>query len=82
LRILGYYSSVALIYVSLDCIIVEHVEPWTYVKFPYPRGVGWNGFTDCEKSGIFSVAPLARLNVADGMATPKAQEAYEESWKP
>ena len=61
--------------------IAEHVEPWTYVKFPYLRGVGWNGFTDGEKSGIFSVAPLARLNVADGMATPKAQEAYEEMFE-
>jgi len=58
--------------------IAEHVEPWSYVKFCYLKPVGWNGFTDGPGSGIYSVAPLARLNVADGMATPKAQEAYEE----
>lgn len=58
--------------------IAEHVEPWTYVKFAYLRQVGWNGFEDGARSGIYSVAPLARLNVADGMATPRAQEAYNE----
>ncbi len=58
--------------------LAEHVEPWTYVKFMYLRKVGWNGFEDGEKSGVYAVAPLARLNAAEGMATPKAQEAYEE----
>lgn len=58
--------------------IAEHVEPWTYITFTYLRGVGWKGFVDGPESGIYSVAPLARLNVADGMATPLAQEAYEE----
>jgi F420-non-reducing hydrogenase large subunit len=58
--------------------VAEHVEPWSYVKFCYLKKVGWNGFTDGAGSGIYSVAPLARLNVADGMATPLAQEAYEE----
>ncbi len=61
--------------------LAEHVEPWTYVKFPYLKRVGWKGFVDGEDSGIASVAPLARLNVADGMATPLAQEAYEEMFK-
>ena len=58
--------------------LAEHVEPWTYVKFMYLRNPGWKGFVDGKESGIYSVAPLARLNAADGMATPKAQEAYEE----
>ncbi len=58
--------------------VAEHVEPWSYVKFCYLKPVGWNGFTDGADSGIYSVAPLARLNAADGMATPLAQEAYEE----
>ncbi len=58
--------------------VAEHVEPWSYVKFCYLKKVGWNGFTDGAGSGIYSVAPLARLNVGDGMATPLAQEAYEE----
>jgi len=58
--------------------IAEHVEPWSYVKFCYLKPVGWNGFTDGADSGIYCVAPLARLNVADGMATPLAQAAYEQ----
>ncbi|HEX2807417.1 MAG TPA: Ni/Fe hydrogenase subunit alpha [Kineosporiaceae bacterium] len=56
----------------------EHVEPWTYMKFAYLKKVGWKGFADGADSGVFSVAPLARLNASDGMATPRAQEAYEE----
>jgi F420-non-reducing hydrogenase large subunit len=61
--------------------VSEHVEPWTYVKFPFLKKVGWKGFVDGEGSGIMSVAPLARLNASDGMATPQAQEAYEEMFK-
>jgi len=60
--------------------IREHVEPWTYVKFSYLSNVGWKGFVDGEKSGVFRVGPLARLNAADGMATPLAQEAYEKMY--
>jgi F420-non-reducing hydrogenase large subunit len=58
--------------------VAEHVEPWTYVKFCFLKDVGWKGFVDGPDSGVFAVAPLARLNAADGMATPRAQEAYEE----
>ncbi len=61
--------------------IQEHVEPWTYVRFSYLKNVGWKGFMDGEESGIFRVAPLARLNAADGMATPLAQEAYEKMYE-
>lgn len=61
--------------------IAEHVEPWTYIKFPYLKKIGWKGFVDGEDSGVMSVAPLARLNAADGMATPRAQEAYEEMYE-
>lgn len=57
--------------------IAERVEPFSYVKFCYLKDVGWNGFVDGSHSGVFAVAPLARLNVADGMPTPKAQEAFE-----
>ena len=60
--------------------IAEHVEPWTYIKFPYLKNVGWKGFVDGKDSGVFRVAPLARLNAADGMATPLAQEAYEKMY--
>ena len=58
--------------------IAEHVEPWSYMKFCYLKPVGWKGFTEGADSGIYAVAPLARLNVASGMATPLAQQAYEK----
>ena len=58
--------------------IAEHVEPWTYVKFPFLKKFGWKGFVDGEASGVYSVAPLARLNVSDSLATPRAQALYEK----
>jgi F420-non-reducing hydrogenase large subunit len=61
--------------------IREHVEPWTYVRFSYLKKVGWKGFVDGKESGVFRVAPLARLNASDGMATPLAQEAYEKMYE-
>jgi F420-non-reducing hydrogenase large subunit len=60
--------------------IAEHVEPWSYLKFPYLKKVGWKGFVEGRDSGIYRVAPLARLNVADGMATPVAQEEYDKMY--
>lgn len=57
--------------------VAEHVEQWSYLKFPYLKKIGWKGFVDGPESGVFRVAPLARLNVATGMATPLAQKAYE-----
>jgi F420-non-reducing hydrogenase large subunit len=61
--------------------VAEHVEPWSYVKFTYLKQVGWNGFSEGPESGVYSVAPLARLNASEGMATPKAQEAYEQFYE-
>jgi F420-non-reducing hydrogenase large subunit len=58
--------------------IAEHVEPWTYLKFPYLRKVGWKGFVDGADSGVYCVGPLGRLNAATGMATPRANEAYQQ----
>ncbi|MGA9049317.1 MAG: Ni/Fe hydrogenase subunit alpha [Dehalococcoidia bacterium] len=58
--------------------MAEHVEPWSYMKFPFLKNVGWKGFVDGPSSGVFRVAPLARLNASDGMATPLAQEHYEK----
>ncbi|HIQ23148.1 MAG TPA: Ni/Fe hydrogenase subunit alpha [Planctomycetes bacterium] len=57
--------------------VAEHVEPWSYIKFCYLKDVGWKGFEDGPDSGVYAVAPLARLNVAEGMPTPKAQAEYE-----
>ncbi len=61
--------------------IAEHVEPWSYMKFCYLKPVGWKGFTEGAESGIYAVAPLARLNVASGMATPLAQQAYQKMYE-
>ena len=57
--------------------IAEHVEPWTYLKFPYLKKVGWKGFVDGKDSGVYMATPLSRLNASEGMATPRAQEEYE-----
>jgi F420-non-reducing hydrogenase large subunit len=57
--------------------IAERVEPWTYLKFPYLKGIGWKGFVDGNDSGVYCATPLSRLNAADAMATPKAQEHFE-----
>ncbi len=61
--------------------IAEHVEPWSYVKFPYLKEIGWKGFVDGKESGIYRVNALARLNVADGMATPLANDAFREMFE-
>jgi F420-non-reducing hydrogenase large subunit len=57
--------------------ISEHVEKWSYVKFPFLKNIGWKGFIDGKDSGVFRVAPLARLNASDGLTTPLAQKEYE-----
>jgi F420-non-reducing hydrogenase large subunit len=69
---LGYYSGAE----YLDWI-AERVEPWTYLKFPYLKKVGWQGFVDGKASGVYCATPLSRLNASDGMATPLAQAEYE-----
>ncbi len=61
--------------------IEEHVEPWTYVKLPYLKQIGWKGLVDGPQSGIYRVAPLGRLNAADGMATPLANEEYKRMYE-
>lgn len=61
--------------------IAEHVEPWSYIKFLYLKSVGWKGFVDGVNSGVYCVAPLARLNVSDSIATPMAQEAFKEMYE-
>lgn len=61
--------------------IAERVEPWTYLKFPYLKAVGWKGLVDGMDSGVYCAMPLSRLNVSDGMATPKAQEAFEKMYE-
>jgi len=61
--------------------IGEHVEEWTYSKFPYLKQVGWKGEVAGIASGIYRVGPLGRLNASDGMTTPLAQAEYEVMFK-
>ncbi len=58
----------------------EAVEPWTYAKMLYLKNVGWKGYQDGKESGVYRVAPLARLNASNGMATPLAQAEYEKMY--
>jgi len=58
--------------------ISEHTEPWSYVKFPFLKKVGWKGFVDGPDSGVYRVAPLARLNASEKMRTPNSQAAREQ----
>lgn len=60
--------------------VAEHVEPWSYLKFPYLKKIGWKGFVDGQDSGVYHATPLSRLNAADGMATPQAQKEYERMY--
>jgi F420-non-reducing hydrogenase large subunit len=80
LRVVGPDGKESLKFKAQDYLkhVAEHVEPWSYIKFCYLKDVGWSGFTEGVQSGVYCVAPLARLNAAEGMATPLAQEAYEQ----
>ncbi|AGK61077.1 F420-non-reducing hydrogenase subunit A [Archaeoglobus sulfaticallidus PM70-1] len=61
--------------------IAERVIPWSYMKFPYLKQLGWNDIRDGEGTSIYSVGPLPRLNVSEGMNTPLAQEHYEKMFE-
>jgi NAD-reducing hydrogenase large subunit len=51
--------------------IAEAVEPWTYLKFPYYKPLGY-------PEGIYRVGPLARLNVCDFAGTPRADRELRQ----
>ena len=61
--------------------VAEHVESYSYLKFPFLKKVGWKGFVDGPDSGVYKATPLSRLNVSDGMTTPLAQEEYERFYE-
>ena len=61
--------------------VEEHVEPFTYLKFPFLKKIGWKGLVDGKDSGVYTASPLSRLNASDGMATPLAQAEYERFYK-
>ena len=43
--------------------MAEKVKPYSWLKFPYVKDLGY-------PEGIYRVAPLSRLNVADKMPSP------------
>lgn len=51
--------------------IGEAVEPWSYLKFPYYKPLGY-------PAGIYRVGPLARLNVCDRMGVEAADRELRE----
>ena len=57
--------------------LAERVVPWSYLKFPYLKARGWHGVVEGSDSGVFRVNALARLNVADSIATPLAEAARQ-----
>ena len=50
--------------------IAEHVEPWSYLKFPYYKKLGY-------PEGVYRVGPLGRLNNSDQIDTPLANEEFK-----
>jgi NAD-reducing hydrogenase large subunit len=51
-------------------VVSEHVEDWSYLKFPYYKKMGW-------PDGVYRVGPLGRLNTIDKIDTPLAQEEFK-----
>lgn len=59
--------------------IGEHIESWSYSKFPYARTWGEGFSMDLEApKGIYRSNTLARLNVCDRINTPLAQAELDE----
>lgn len=50
--------------------IGEHVENWSYLKFPFYKKLGW-------PNGVYRVGPLGRLNIAEKIDTPLANEEFK-----
>ena len=58
--------------------IREHVEPWSYLKFPYMKKAGEFSMDLDNPNGIYRTNTLARMNVSDTIDTPLAQAELEE----
>ncbi len=52
-------------------VLVEDVRSWSYMKFPFIREIG-------PETGWYRVGPLARMNTASFIDTPKADAARSE----
>lgn len=51
--------------------VAEHVEDWTYLKFPYYKKMGY-------PEGCYRVGPLGRMNVCEKISTPLANEELKK----
>ena len=51
-------------------IIAEHVENWSYLKFPYYKKMGF-------PEGVYRVGPLGRMNAVKSIGTPIAGEEHK-----
>ncbi len=58
--------------------IAEHIEPWTYMKFPYMKKAGKISMDLDNPVGVYRTNTLARLNVCEKIRTPLAQKEFEE----
>jgi F420-non-reducing hydrogenase large subunit len=58
--------------------ISEHIEHWSYLKFPHAKN--WGAFSmDLDNPvGVYRANTLARINVCDFIDTPLAQAELEE----
>jgi NAD-reducing hydrogenase large subunit len=50
--------------------IAEHVENWSYLKFPYYKKMGF-------PEGVYRVGPLGRMNAVKSIGTPIADEEHK-----
>ncbi len=58
--------------------IAEHIEPWTYMKFPYMKKAGKLSMDLDNPVGVYRTNTLARMNVCDRIRMPLAQKEFEE----
>jgi NAD-reducing hydrogenase large subunit len=52
-------------------LLVEDVRSWSYMKFPFIKTLG-------PETGWYRVGPLARMNTASFIDTPRANDAHKE----
>jgi F420-non-reducing hydrogenase large subunit len=58
--------------------IAEHIESWSYLKFPYAKEWGSFSMEPEKAASIYRSNTLARINVCDHIDTPLAQAELEE----
>ncbi len=76
MKVDGSYEDFA--YEQYTDFISEHVEPWSYLKFPYMKKAGEFSMDLDNPNGIYRTNTLARMNVCDKIDTPLAQAELEE----